>query len=90
MKTPDILIVDDDSGMIRVMARALNGLGRLRFAAHGEQALEQLAKATPDVVLLDADMPGLNGFQVCQRMKANPDLQEVPVIFVTGHNAPED
>ncbi len=90
MKTPDILIVDDDPGMIRVMARALDGLGRLRFATDGEQALAQLAKTAPDLVLLDADLPGLDGFQVCQRIKAHPDLREIPVIFVTGQNAPKD
>jgi len=90
MKTPDLLLVDDDPGMIQVMARALSGLGRLRFATGGEQALRQMADATPDLVLLDGDMPGLNGLEVCRRMKGDPQLAGVPVIFVTGQNSAED
>lgn len=90
MKTPDILIVDDDPGMIRVMATALRGAGRMRFATSGTQALAQLAEGAPDLVLLDADMPGLNGFEVCQRMKLMPGLADVPVIFVTGFNSTQD
>ena len=89
MNTPQLLLVDDDPGMIQVMARALAGLGRLRFATSGEQALAQMQSLAPDVVLLDADMPGLDGFQVCERMQADPALAEIPVIFVTGHDSPE-
>lgn len=89
-KIPQLLLVDDDPGMIQVMAKALAGLGRLRFATSGAQALAQMEEAAPDVVLLDADMPGLKGFEVCERMKRHPDLHEVPVIFVTGHNSPQD
>lgn len=90
MKPPEILLVDDDPGMIQVMARALRDLGRLRFATSGEQALSHMADAAPDLVLLDADMPGLNGFQVCRRMKEQPHLADVPVIFVTGYSSTED
>lgn len=90
MKTAQLLLVDDDPGMIQVMAKALTGLGRLRFATSGGQALAQMNEAPPDVVLLDADMPGLKGLDVCARMKRDPRLSEVPVIFVTGHTSPED
>ena len=90
MKIPQLLLVDDDPGMIQVMAKALNGMGRLRFATSGAQALAQMAEDAPDVVLLDADMPGLKGFDVCARMKDDARLGEVPVIFVTGHTSPED
>jgi diguanylate cyclase (GGDEF)-like protein len=90
MKTPQLLLVDDDPGMIQVMAKALHGMGRLRFATSGVQALAQMADDAPDVVLLDADMPGLKGFDVCARMRDDARLSEVPVIFVTGHTSPED
>lgn len=90
MKTPQLLLVDDDPGMIQVMAKALNGMGRLRFATSGAQALDQMEESPPDVVLLDADMPGLTGVEVCARMRADARLGEVPVIFVTGHTSPQD
>ncbi|QRR35062.1 response regulator [Hydrogenophaga sp. YM1] len=82
---PDILIVDDDPGMVQVLAKALRPLGRLRFAMHGQDALERIASAVPDIVLLDAQMPGLSGFDVLDAIKANPALVDLPVIMVTSH-----
>ena len=87
---PDILIVDDDPGMVQVLAKALRPLGRLRFAMHGQDALERIASAVPDIVLLDAQMPGLSGFDVLDAIKANPALVDLPVIMVTGHGSVED
>ena len=87
MSTPSLLLVDDDPMMIQVMGRALSGLGRLRFATSGEQALRQMADAAPDLVLLDGEMPGMSGFAVCALMKRDPALAHVPVIFVTGHSS---
>ena len=83
--TSDILIVDDDPGTIKLMGRILGGLGRLRLATCGEHALRLARQAAPDLILLDAEMPGMNGFQVCESLKADPVLAAVPVIFVTGH-----
>ena len=82
---PDILIVDDDPSMVQVLAKALRSLGRLRFAMHGHDALERIASAAPDLVLLDAQMPGLSGFDVLDAIKANPALADLPVIMVTSH-----
>ncbi len=84
-----LLIVDDNPGMIQVAARLLEGLGSLKFATNGEAALAQMREAPPDLVLLDAEMPGMNGFQVCELMQQDPVLAEVPVIFVTGHSEAE-
>lgn len=81
----NILLVDDDPGLIRVMARVLAGLGQFRFATHGEAALQQARDWQPDLMILDAEMPGMSGFQVCEAMKADPALRDVPVIFVTSH-----
>jgi diguanylate cyclase (GGDEF)-like protein len=81
----NILLVDDDPGLIRVMARMLAGLGQFRFATHGEAALQQARDWQPDLMILDAEMPGMSGFQVCEAMKADPALRDVPVIFVTSH-----
>ena len=82
----NILLVDDDPGLIRVMARMLAGLGQFRFATSGEAALQQARDWQPDLMVLDAELPGLSGFQVCETMKADPVLRDVPIIFVTSHS----
>ena len=84
-----ILLVDDDPGMIHVMGRILSGMGQLRFATSGVAALERARERPPDLMLLDAEMPGMTGFQVCEAMKADPALRDVPVIFVTAHSGDE-
>ncbi|WP_018151410.1 diguanylate cyclase [Leeia oryzae] len=91
MMSPDpsktnILLVDDDPSSIQVLSKALTGLGRIRFATSGADALRLALEVPPDLVLLDAEMPGMNGFQVCQAMKSEPVLANIPVIFVTGHS----
>lgn len=85
----NILIVDDSPDMIQLMGRMLAGLGRLRFATSGPGALGQAAQMPPDLILLDAEMPGMDGFAVCAALKAEPLLSEIPVIFVTAHMGPE-
>lgn len=85
---PSILIVDDDSGAIQVLGRMLAGMGRLRFAIRGEEALSMAREAVPDLMLLDEGMPGLSGFDVCRAMKADPRLVAVPVIFITSFREP--
>lgn len=83
-----ILLVDDDPDTIRVLGRILAPLGEVKFATNGQEALRLARQAAPDVILLDAEMPGLSGFQVCERLKADPALADVPVIFVTSHGEP--
>jgi two-component system sensor histidine kinase/response regulator len=82
---PDILIVDDDPGMVQTLARVIRPLGRLRFATQGVDALRLMTEAPPDLVLLDAQMPGMSGFEVLEAIKGNPRLADIPVIFVTSH-----
>ncbi|MDO9314094.1 MAG: diguanylate cyclase [Burkholderiaceae bacterium] len=82
---PSLLLVDDDPATIQVLAHMLAGLGHLRFALSAADALNLAHESVPDVVLVDAEMPGMNGFDFCATMKADPDLAEVPVIFVSGH-----
>jgi two-component system, NtrC family, sensor kinase len=85
MKNASILIVDDDPLSIRVLRHHLGKLYSVAVATNGEQAL-QLADGSspPDLVLLDVLMPGMNGFEVCARLKANPRTAGIPVIFITG------
>ena len=83
--SPSLLVIDDDPGSVQVLGRMLAGLGHLRFALSGVDALALALASAPDVVLVDAEMPGMNGFELCARMKGEPALAEVPVIFVTSH-----
>ena len=80
-----LLLVDDDPKLVQLMARLLGDLGRIRFATSGEAALRQARAERPDLILLDAEMPGMNGFDTCAALKAEPELNDVPVIFVTSH-----
>src|ERR1700730_14242320 len=80
----DILLVDDDPGAIMLLRRILSDSGNLRFATSGEDALRLAREAAPDLMLLDAEMPGMSGFQVFDALKAEPSLADVAVIFVTS------
>ena len=64
-----ILIVDDDSSVIQVMGHILSGVGKLRFATNGEDALLILRDFVPDLILLDAQMSGMSGFQLFETLK---------------------
>jgi signal transduction histidine kinase len=86
-----ILIVDDNPTNLSVISQALRGEGwQVRIATDGEDALSKVnaaQKAThnlPTLILLDVQMPGIDGFEVCQQLKANPATAEIPVIFMTA------
>lgn len=80
-----ILIVDDDWITREVMQATLESAGyRVFEASSGARALELLAESPPDLILLDVRMPGLDGFETCQRIKANPRTQHIPVLLMTG------
>lgn len=80
-----ILAVDDAREMLALLTEALEKAGLTVFAAlDGESALELLEEITPDLVLMDAVMPGMDGFETCRRMKQAPHSSHLPVIFMTG------
>lgn len=80
-----VLIVDDMPTNIEVVSEALETAGlEVAIALSGEQALQQLQYSQPDLILLDVMMPGINGFEVCQRLKQSPATQHIPVIFMTA------
>ena len=83
--SPSVLLVDDDEVNLMVTALALRDRGfEVSEAPSGEAALEALHKAVPDIVVLDAMMPGLDGFDTCERLRAMPGLEHVPVLMLTG------
>ena len=84
-----ILIVDDDPIVVRVVANMLAEFSPLRFATSGTEALMLARRAVPDLVVLDVEMPGLGGFEVCKAFKADPLLAAVPIIFLTSHQSME-
>ena len=86
---PAILIVDDDRGTIHILDGMLADLGHILFATSGAEALELVRSAPPDLVLLDAELPGMSGFDVCAAMQDDPILSEVPIVFVTAHSEME-
>ena len=79
-----ILIVDDDPVVVQSLGKSLASVARLRFAMRGDVALRLMKEAVPDLVLLDASMPGMSGFDVMDAMAADPALADVPVIMITG------
>ncbi|NJP04711.1 MAG: response regulator [Chloroflexaceae bacterium] len=86
MTTPaTILIVDDEEPGRQTLEALLMAYGyRLLFSANGPEALETAAREVPDLILLDVMMPGMDGFEVCERLRHDPLLAEVPVIMVTA------
>ncbi|MCL1471255.1 sensor histidine kinase [Argonema antarcticum] len=80
-----ILVVDDNPTNIQVLFDVLSEMGyRVAIAKTGEAALQRLQSYHPDIILLDVMMPGIDGFETCQRLKADPDTRDIPVIFMTA------
>jgi two-component system sensor histidine kinase/response regulator len=89
--TPDLLVVDDTAANLRLLTRLLTGFGyRVRPVTSGEAALQAARAEPPDVVLLDVDMPEMDGYEVCRRFKADPALAEIPVLFLSALGETED
>ncbi|MGY4830521.1 response regulator [Sphaerotilaceae bacterium SBD11-9] len=83
--TDVVLIVDDVPDNLSLLHDALEESGyTVLVAMHGESALQRAAQSLPDVVLLDAVMPGMDGFEVARRLKAQPETAHIPIIFMTG------
>src|SRR4051794_28856326 len=86
-----LLIVEDSPTMRRVMRRFLDATGYVIFeAGDGEEALRLAARERPDVILLDRQIPLLDGFGVLASLQTDPELGEVPVVLVTSHGEPEE
>jgi two-component system, NtrC family, sensor kinase len=81
----DILIVDDTPANLTVLSAILTKQGyRVRPAINGDLGLKAAQKSAPDLVLLDVQMPGIDGYEVCRRFKAEPTLAHIPIIFISA------
>ncbi len=86
-----LLLVDDAPANIQVANSILKDEYRVRVATSGAKALELVkVKPVPDLILLDVEMPEMDGYEVCRRLKADPETREIPVIFLTGKTEAED
>jgi DNA-binding response OmpR family regulator len=86
-----ILLVDDEEDLLWVVGRALHDEGyTVRMAHNGAEALEMTQRQRPDLAVLDISMPHIDGFTLCQTLRARSELAEMPVLFLTGRNTVED
>lgn len=87
---PKLLLVDDQAVNIQSLYQIFSGDYEVFMATSGEQALAVCASKQPDLVLLDVVMPGMDGLETCRRLKADADTADIPVVFVTSQNSPEE
>jgi putative two-component system response regulator len=81
---PLVLIVDDNATNIDLLVNTLKGENRLGIAKNGPNAIAYVAKHKPDLILLDIMMPEMDGYEVCARLKSDPETAVIPVIFITA------
>ncbi|MCT8985784.1 response regulator [Shewanella phaeophyticola] len=84
-----ILLVDDEPANIRLLNNAVSGLGKTYFASNGEDAIKMAHQVKPDLILLDIQMPGMNGYDVCDAIIKDSALSDTAIIFVTAHGDTE-
>jgi len=87
---PKILVVDDIPSNVHVLSRILKDDYDIYFATDGEKALDLVQARLPDLVLLDIMMPGMDGYEVCTRIKHDPATYDIPVIFISAKSEVED
>jgi two-component system, cell cycle response regulator len=89
--TPTILVAEDSVVIRAVLRRYLEDEGYSVIEAdNGQAAIDRCHEASPDTVLLDIEMPGLNGHEVLAYLKADPELKNIPVVFLTGKTGTDD
>ncbi len=86
-----ILIVEDEESLLKLESILLTTKGYLvQGATTGMAALEAVALEAPDLILLDIMLPELDGFEVCEQIKKNPETRHIPIVFLTAKKTPED
>ena len=91
MAKEQILIVDDDSHILKTLGRRLTSENFQVTTAHsGESALKKIHKLKPNLIILDLIMPGIDGYEVCRRLKKDRRYRDIPIIMFTAKDQPED
>jgi DNA-binding response OmpR family regulator len=85
---PDkILIIDDEQDILRIVTYSLGKWGyEVITATNGQEGLDKIASENPDLILLDAGMPVMTGFEMLEKLRSNPDWKNIPVIMLTAHS----
>lgn len=86
-----LLVVDDQPDIVRLVTKIFEARGmRVIAGRDGREALDLVAKERPDVILLDLDLPAIDGWEVCQRLKSDPNTKSVPIVMMTAaHVSPQ-
>jgi signal transduction histidine kinase len=85
LKKFSILIADDNQNNLKILSAMLEDLGyRVRVAKSGEQTLQSVETLKPDIILLDIHMPGMDGYEVCKKLKSTEKYSDIPVIFISA------
>ncbi|MCU0609696.1 MAG: response regulator [Chitinispirillaceae bacterium] len=86
-----ILLIDDDLKTLTLLSESLAEFGfDVLTASSGEQGIAIAGESTPDLILLDVKMPGIDGWETCRRLKAGPETREIPVVFLTAFSGDKD
>jgi len=90
-KRARILVIDDEESIRGLLKAVLSKAGHTVLTAEdGEQGIAVAEESRPDIIFMDITMPGMSGYEVTERLKKNPDLTEIPVVFLSGKSAAED
>ncbi|HTM43441.1 MAG TPA: response regulator [Polyangiaceae bacterium] len=89
-KVQRVLVVEDDPAISMLITRALEQQYDVTAVADGNAAVQQATEDKPDLILLDVNLPGMDGFEVCQSLKSDARFRRTPVIFVTARDRPAD
>ncbi len=86
MAVREILVIDDEQDMLKVMTFVLSSKGfKVHTALDGAEAIEKLKDLQPQLIFLDLEMPHLGGLDVCENIKEQPRLREIPIVILTAH-----
>ena len=80
-----ILVVDDEPDIVRFVVKTMESRGHdVSKAVNGKLAIEQVAKDRPDVIILDLNLPEMDGFEVCRRLKCDPETSDIPIVMMSA------
>ena len=85
-----ILIVDDDQEMLILFAKKLQQAYDVITAINGVEALDKALTKAPNLIILDLLLPDISGHEICQKLKEDKQTENIPILFLTGHNNPND
>jgi len=82
---PDVLVVDDEPEILKMVAKIMEARGhRVTLARDGQEALDAVVRDRPDVMILDLNLPKMDGFEVCKQLKTDPGTKAIPIVMLTA------